>query len=146
MMSIVVSTVAKIVRQSWTTPVYAALMRSSFPPFLPHCRKLSDQEMPWRECGLERSPVGPARAPPLLSVYAHLHTGMVCHHRGVPPTDFSQATCSRSGRVSTPFGDPRFLLPAKLSIEAMVKIHTGIVIGLSFIAAGQTSEELSPTL
>ncbi len=61
----VVSTVAKIVRQSSTTPVCAALIRSSFPPFLPHCRKLSDQVMPWRKCGSERFLVRPTRAPPL---------------------------------------------------------------------------------
>jgi hypothetical protein len=36
----------QIVRQSWTTTVCAALIRSSFPPFPPHCRKLLDQEMP----------------------------------------------------------------------------------------------------
>jgi hypothetical protein len=46
--------------------------------------------------------------------------------------------------VSTPFGGLRFPLPAQLSIEAMVEIHTGVVIGIRFIAAGQTSEELSP--
>jgi len=82
-------------------------------------------------------PIGPARAPPPC-VYAHLHTGLASHQRGVPPRCFSQATSSRSGRVSTPFGGLGFLLPAELSIEAMVEIDTGIVVGLSFIAAGQT--------
>jgi hypothetical protein len=130
--------------------VCAALIQSSFPPFLSHCRKLSDQELPERECELERSPFGPTRAPPLLIVYAHLHTGMASNHRGVPPGCFSQATCSRSGRV-TSLASPvrrisRFLLPAELTIEAMVEIDTGIVVGLSFIAAGQTAEEFAPTL
>jgi hypothetical protein len=48
--------------------------------------------------------------------------------------------------VSTPFGGLGFLLPAELSIETVVEIDAGIVIGLSFITAGQAAEELSPAL
>ncbi len=100
--------------------------------------------MPWRKCGLERFPFGPTRAPPLLNVHAHLHAGLASDQRGCPPGCFSQATCSRSGRVSTPlFGGLSFPLPAELAIEAMVQIHAGIVVGLRFIVANEAAEELA---
>ena len=92
-----------------------------------------------------RANASPTTFQALACVYAHLHTGLASHYRGVPPRCFSQATSSRSGRMSPPFGGLGLLLPAELSIEAMVEIDTGIVVGIRFIAAGQTSVELSPT-
>jgi len=82
---LVVSTVAKIVEPSLTTPVCAALIRSSFPPFLPQCRKLSDQVLPWRKCGLERFPVRPTRAPPLCDRVCSSAYGPGLDHRDCPP-------------------------------------------------------------
>jgi hypothetical protein len=100
----------------------------------------------WIGTSPRRANASPTTFQALACVYAHLHTGLASHHRGVPPRCLSQATSSRSGRVSTPFGGLGFLLPAELSIETVVEIDAGIVIGLSFITAGQAAEELSPAL
>ena len=43
------------------------------------------------------SPLKPAIAPPPC-VYAHLHTGLACFHRGVPPAGFSHPVNGRTGR------------------------------------------------
>lgn len=75
---------------------------------------------------------------------------MAYHRRDVPPIGFSQATYSRSGRTTSSAYSAgswlRFLVPAQLTKEAMVQVHTSIVVGMSFIATDRTSEELPPTL
>ncbi len=78
-----------------------------------------------------------------FNVYAHMHTGLASDQRDCPPGCFFQATCSHSGRVSTPFGGYAFPLPAELSIKTMVEIHAGVVVCLYFILANGATEELA---
>jgi hypothetical protein len=49
---LVVSTVSSLTEQTWTQTVRAALFPSAFPAFLPHSRRLWDQVMSERGCGL----------------------------------------------------------------------------------------------
>jgi hypothetical protein len=40
----------------------------------------------------------------------------------------------------------RFLLPAQLTIEAVMQVRAGIMVSMGFIATGNTAEELPPAL
>lgn len=126
--------------------VLAALIRSSLPEFLPNISKSSNQGPPARVIRTGTSPMRASNSPTTLIMHAHLHAGMTCHHWGVPPTGFSQATCSHSGRVTSlvsPVG-LRFRLPAHLTIEAVMQVDTGVMVSVILISASRAAEELTP--
>ena len=75
--SVVVSTVARMHRQSWTTAILAALSQFSRPAFLPNSGRLLAQVSSAKQLGLERCPVRPTIAPPHF-VQAHPPAGLAC--------------------------------------------------------------------
>ena len=102
--------------------VFAALVGSGLPKFLPHIGKLFPQELPSRRSGLELHLDRPAIAPPLC-VPAHLQAGLACHQRGVPPAGYSQVTSSHSGRVPIAADRLRWALPMQLVEKAVMHVH-----------------------